>query len=169
LGSQVRAAGLLGNPIDDATLRQHEWEIASKLREITSLRELLAQNSRGAQAGPMTADVLAAQQRAIELAQGATTARILGLERYAGQITAADEADRDWQQATELSKLNGRYLDLVARTASDDYAAGQVAGLTDQLAAAARERNDRLHDADLAAEVLVLPAPGQIGSAAETP
>jgi hypothetical protein len=40
--SEVRAAGLLGNPIDDATLRQHEWEIAVKLREITSLRAMLA-------------------------------------------------------------------------------------------------------------------------------
>src|SRR5208282_4013063 len=38
LGSHVRAAGLLGNPVHDTLLRQHEWEIASKLREITTLR-----------------------------------------------------------------------------------------------------------------------------------
>ncbi len=158
LGSHVRAAGLLGNPVDDELLRQHEWEIADKLREITSLRALLAANTPGTPAGPMTADVLRAQQRAIGVAQEATTSRILALERYAGQITAADDADRDWQLATRLSMLNGKYLDLVARTASDDYATAEIAGLTDQLAAAARARNDRLHDADLAASVLMLPA-----------
>jgi hypothetical protein len=161
LGSQVRAAGLLGNPVDDEALRQHEWEIAGKLREITSLRALLAANTPGTPAGPMTTDVLRAQQRAVELAQEATTTRILALERYATQIAAADDADRDWQLATRLAKLNDRYLDLVARSASDDYAAGEIAGLTEQLAAAARTRNDRLHDADLAASVLVLPESGR--------
>jgi len=156
LGSHVRTAGLLGNPVDDELLRQHEWEIAEKLREITSLRALLAANTPGTPAGPMTTDVLRAQQRAIEMAQEATTARILALERYASQISAADDADRDWQLATRLSKLNDKYLDLVARTASDNHAAGEIAGLTEQLAAAASARNDRLHDADLAASVLVL-------------
>jgi len=157
LGSHVRAAGLLGNPVDDESLRQHEWEIAGKLREITSLRALLAANTPGTPAGPMTTDVLRAQQRAIEVAQEATTSRILALERYADQIIAADDADRDWQLATRLSKLNDKYLDLVARTVSDDYAAGEIAGLTEQLATAARARSDRFHDADLAASVLMLP------------
>ena len=159
LGSHVRAVGLLESPVGDELLRQHEWEIAGRLREITSLRVLHAANTPGTPAGPMTTDVLRAQQRAIEIAQEGTTARILALERYASQITAADDADRDWHLATRLSKLNDKYLDLVARTASDSYAAGEIAGLTDQLAAAARARNDRLHDADLAASVLMLPDP----------
>jgi hypothetical protein len=165
-GSEVRAAGLLAKPVHDAVLGQHEWEIAGKLREITSLRALLAQNTPGTPAGPMTTDVLSAQRRAIELAQQATAARIAALERYARQITAADDADRDWQQAVKLSSLNDRYLDLIARTASDQYAAGQIADLTEQLAAAAQARNARLHDADLAAEVLALPA---IPAPADTP
>ncbi len=156
--SRVRAAGLLGNPVADTELAQHEWEIAGKLCEITNLRALLAANTAGNLVGPMTADVLRAQQRAIEVAQQATTARITALERYARQITAADHADRDWQQATRLSGLNDKYLDLVARTASDDYAAAEITDLTEQLAAAARLRTDRLHDADLAASVLILPA-----------
>jgi hypothetical protein len=157
LGSHVRTAGLLGNPVDDTLLRQHEWEIADKLREITRLRALLATNTLGTPPGPMTADVLRAHQRAIELAQQGTTSRILALERYASQIIAADDAERDWQQATRLSRLNDKYLDLVARTASDDHAADEIENLTEQLATAARTRNDRLHDADLAASALVLP------------
>jgi hypothetical protein len=99
----------------------------------------------------------AGHQRAIELAQEATTARVVALEHYAEQITAADDADRDWQQAVKLSKFNDKYLDLVARTASDEYAIGEIAGLTRQLAVAAKARHDRLHEADLAAHVLTLP------------
>jgi hypothetical protein len=157
LGSRVIAAGLLGNPVDEVLLNQHEWEIARQLREITSLRALLAANTPGSPAGPMTTDVLGAQQRAIEIAQEATTARIHALERYASQVAAADAADHDWQLATTLSNLNDKYLDLVARTASDDYAAGEIARLTEQLTAAAQARDDRLRDADLAASALVLP------------
>jgi hypothetical protein len=113
---------------------QHEWDIARQLQEITSLRSLLAVNSTGSSVGPMTTDVLRAQRRAIELALEATTTRVEALERHAGQIIAADQADRDGQRATTLSHFNDKYLDLVARTASDDYSAGELAGLTEQLA-----------------------------------
>lgn len=156
-GSRVLSAGLLENPVDDALLSQHEWEIAGQLREITGLRALLTTNTPGSPAGPMTTDVLSAQQRATEIAQEATTWRIVALERYARQVIAADAADRDWELATRLSHLNDKYLDLVARTASDDYAAAEIARLTEQLAAAAKARNDRLREADLAASELVLP------------
>ena len=123
LGSQVRAAGLLGNPIDDATLRQHEWEIASKLREITSLRELLAQNSRSAQAGPMTADVLAAQQRAIELAQeaGADDPEAVARELHmliTGSIIGAELGDLD--SAREAKEVAGLVLERAGIAASRD-------------------------------------------------
>jgi len=158
LGSNVRAAGLLENPVQDELLCQHEWEIANTLRDVTIFRSLLAENTRVSPAGPMTADVLAAQRHAIELALDATGARVAALERYARQITAADDADRDWRQAVELSKLNDRYLDLVARTASDEHAASEISRLTEQLAAAAKARYDRLREADLAADVLALPA-----------
>jgi hypothetical protein len=156
LDSSVRAAGLLENPVHDGLLRQHEWEIAGKLREITHFRSLLTENTQGSAAGPMTKDVLSGHQRAIELAQEATAARIAGLERYAEQISAADDADRDWQQAMKLSKFNERYLDLVARTASDEYAVGEIADLGKRLAIATKTRRDRLHEADLAAHVLAL-------------
>jgi len=156
-GSDVRAAGLLAHPVHDDLLGQHEWEIASELRDITKLRSLHAENTQAGPPGPMTTGVLTAHERAVELAHEASIARVAALERYADQIAAADEADRDWQRAAELSKLNDRYLDLVARTASDQHAASEVARLTEQLAAATQARHDRLHEADLAAEVLALP------------
>lgn len=158
-GSRFMATGPLGSIVGDSLLDQHEWEIACQLREITTLRSLLAVNSPSSSVGPMTTDVLRAQQRAIEVAQEATTTRVRALERYASQIIAADQADRDWELATSLSHHNDKYLDLVARTASDDYAAGEIAGLTEQLSAAAKARDDRLREADLAASALVLPPP----------
>ena len=154
--SEVRAAGLLDRPVHDELLSRHEWEIASKLREITEFRTLHKVTTPG-MAGPMTSDVLAAHQRAIELAQEAITARIEALEHYARQIIAADEADRDWQQAVALSKLNDRYLDLVASTTQDEHATSEIVELTERLATAASARNERLHDTDLAAEILILP------------
>lgn len=162
--ASIRESGLvlrtpLGSIVDDSLIDQHEWEIARQLRDITSLRSLLAVNSSSSSAGPMTTDVLRAQQRAIDLAQEAITTRVTALESYARQVLAADQADRDWQQATTLSHLNDKYLDLVARTASDDYAVGEIAGLTEQLSAAAKARDDRLREADLAASALVLPHP----------
>lgn len=156
LGSRVHTAGLLLNDVTEQVLREHEWQIASKLREITDLRSVLAANAPGARPGPMTTQVLSALREAVELGQHALAARIAALERYARQVAAADDADRDWRQAVELSKLNDRYRDLVARTASDEYATCQLAGLAEQLAAATAARNDRLREADLAAEVLVL-------------
>jgi hypothetical protein len=156
-GSSLMATSPLGSIVDDSLLDQHEWEVACQLREITNLRSLLAANSPSSSVGPMTTDVLRAQQCAIEVAQEATTTRVVALERYASQVIAADEADRDWQLATRLSHLNDKYLDLVARTASDDYAAGEIAGLTEQLIAAAKVRDERLREADLAASALILP------------
>jgi hypothetical protein len=158
LGSEVRAAGLLANPVHDGLLRQHEWEIAGQLSEITKFRSLLAENTLGSSAGPMTKDVLKSHQRAIELAQAATVARVVALERYAEQVSAADEADRDWQQAVKLSKFNDEYLDLVARAASDEYAVGEIADLGEKLRTVAEARRDRLHEADLTACVLTWPA-----------
>jgi hypothetical protein len=157
LGSRVRAAGLLLTDVPEQVLREHEWQIARKLREVTDLRRVLAENIPGASPGPMTTQVLSAQRQAIEMAHQAIAARVTALDRYARQVAAADDADRDWRDAVKLSKLNDRYLDLVARTASDECASGYLAGLAEQLATATAARNDRLREADLAAEVLVLP------------
>lgn len=158
-GSYVRAAGLLENPVQDEVLSQHEWDIAVELAKITKLRSLHQENARLGPAGPMTTDVLTAHQRAVDLAQEATAARVAALERYAEQVTAADEADRDWRRAAKLSELNDQYLDLVARTASDEHAVREITRLTEQLQAAAQARQDTLRQADLAAAVLALPAP----------
>jgi hypothetical protein len=158
LSSRVRADGLLGNPVDDAMLRENEWQIAGRLRTITSLRSLRRADAAGGPVGPLANDVLERQRRALELAQEGTISRVIALECYAAQIAAADEAERDYQQATRLARHNDKYLDLVAHTASDNRATEEITGMTEWLAIATRTRRERLHDADLAARALVLPS-----------
>ena len=78
LGSDVRTAGLL-EP-DEPALRRHEWEIACAMRQLTEMRGLTPADAR---AGPLTAAVLEAQQRALVLAAEAAGSRVGALERYA--------------------------------------------------------------------------------------
>lgn len=156
LASEVYAADLCA-AVPESVLRRHEWEIAIALREITELRVEHASSASAGGPGPMTAAVLASQQRALTLAQDGTAARVSALERYAVQVKAADAAQRDWQNAVRISGLNDKYLDLVARTAADEHAVAEIAGLTAQAAAAARVFQDSLEQAALAAEILALP------------
>jgi hypothetical protein len=157
LASDAHKAGLLEHPIEEGTLRLHEWEIASRLLEITKGRSQLERDTPANPAGPLTAEVLNAQRRYIALAEEPVAARVSGLEDYDQRIRAADDADRDWRQALQASKSNDQYRTLLAGTAADEYAIREITELRARIAAAAQARKDRLREADLAAEVLALP------------
>jgi hypothetical protein len=155
LDSGADQAGL-PDVVTEGTLRQHEWEIAVALRDITDLRAEQELNA-AASAGPMTAAVLEPHQRAVQLAQEAIVSRVTALERYAAEIGAAEIAYRDWQDALRISGWNDRYLDLVARTAADEHAVSEISGLTEQAAAAARTFRDTVGQVTRAAAALALP------------
>lgn len=154
--SEVYTADLR-TTVSASVLKQHEWDIAVALRNITELRAEYASSASAEGSGPMTATVLASQQRALTLAQDATASRVSALERYAAQLEAVDAAQRDWQCAMRVAGLNDKYLDLVARTAADQHAIAEIANLTEQAAEAARVFQDSLQQAALAAEALTLP------------
>src|SRR5215472_14338594 len=139
----------------EPVLRQHEWEIAVALREITELLLDLVSSYAGGTAGPMTTAVLVSQNRAISIARDATTARVLALELLAAQV--AEAARRDWETAHRMAANNDKYLDLVARTAADQYATVEITGLAEQAAVAAQAFRETLQQATLAAEALALP------------
>jgi hypothetical protein len=121
--------------VAESTLLRHEWEIAVALRDITDLRAEHGLNA-AVSAGPMTNAVLKSQESALVQAQEAITARVAELERYAECVRAAGTAYRDWRDALRLSGLNDMYLDLVARTAADEYAVAEISGLAERAAAA---------------------------------
>lgn len=143
--------------VREPVLRQHEWEIAVPLREITELLLDLASSYAGGTAGPMTTAILISQNRAISLARDATTARVLALELLAEQVAMAEAARRDWETAHRMAANNDRYLDLVARTAADQHATVEITGLAEQAAEAAQAFRETLQQATLAAEALALP------------
>jgi hypothetical protein len=145
--------------VDERVLRRHEWEIAVALREISELLLDLASSYAGGRAGPMTTAMLVSQNRAISLARDATTARVLSLEILAAQVAAADAARRDWETAHRMAADNDRYRDLVARTAADEHATMEIAGLAEQAAEAGQALRETLQQATLAAEALALPEP----------
>jgi hypothetical protein len=134
--------GVLPDIVADGTLRRHEWEIAVALRDITELRTEHEFNAADSM-GPITDAVLQPHQRA--------------LERYANQVSAAGTAYRDWQDALRVSRLNDRYLDLVARTAADQHAVIEISDLAEQAAAAAQAYRETVQDVSLAAATLELP------------
>jgi hypothetical protein len=150
-------AGDLRGAVEEPILRQHEWEIAVALREITELLLDLASSYGGGTAGPMTTAILVSQNRAVTIAQNATTARVLSLELLAAQVAAAEAARRDWETAHRMAANNDRYLDLVARTAADERATVEITGLAEQAAEAAQAFRETLQRATLAAEALALP------------
>jgi hypothetical protein len=154
--SRVYAGDLRGT-VDETVLRQHEWEIAVALREITELLlDLVSSYGRGT-AGPMTTAVLVSQNRATSIARDATTARVLALELLAAQVAGAEAAQRDWETAHQMASNNDKYLDLVARTAADQQATVEITGLAEQAAQAAQAFRETLQRATLAAEALALP------------
>ena len=149
-------AGDLRAIVAVADLRQHEWDIAVALREITELLLDLLSGYAGGMAGPMTTAVLLSQNRAISIARDAITARVVALESLAAQVGAAEAARRDWETAHRMAANNDKYLDLVARTAADQHAAVEITGLAEQAAEAAEAFRETLQQATLAARALAL-------------
>ena len=150
-------AGDLRGAVEEPVLRQHEWEIAVALREITELLLDLVSSYAGGTAGPMTTAVLVSQNRAISIARDATTARVLALELLAAQVAAAEAARRDGETAHRMAANNDKYLDLVARTAADQHATVEITDLAERTAEAAQAFRETLQRAALAAEALALP------------
>ena len=149
-------AGDLRAIVAEPALRQHEWEIAVALREITELLLDLVSDYAGGTAGPMTTQVLLSQNRAISIARDAITARVAALESLAAQVAAAEAARRDWETAHRMAANNDKYLDLVARTAADQHATVEITGLAEQAGEAAQAFRETLQQATLAARALAL-------------
>lgn len=138
--------------VQSKALLLHAWEIAVALRDIAERRAELPHDD----IGPITAPVVAAQAKAIKIAEDATKARITALEQYAAQVARADAARRDWTTAQEAAKRNDKYLDLVARTAADEHATADLGNLGASAAEATRILQETLADAANAAETLAL-------------
>jgi hypothetical protein len=123
--SQVYRDALVDRAAVSRILADQQRDIAEALREQARLRARRAELPAFA-AGPMTAEVRGSLTDAAQLAESSLAGRVGALERYAAEIREADAAYRDWQQAARLTELHGQHLDMLARTAADEY---QIAGI----------------------------------------
>ncbi len=135
--SRTAAAGRIEDPAPQAT--RDEWEIACALRDLTSARARQAPAAAGGQEEdlPWAHEVISS-----------VTARVEALERYAGQVAAADGALSRQEHALEASvreppedhapaaptasarpEDDGKVVDLLARTARDEHAITDLAHL----------------------------------------
>ena len=92
LASDVYKEGRLDHAANAADLRQHEWEIACRLRAIAIRRWDYIRTTSAGVPGPQTAAVLNAHSRAIAFAQDATARSVNELRRYSSVVEAADLA-----------------------------------------------------------------------------
>jgi hypothetical protein len=90
----------------------------------------------------MAATLLGHQARTAQLAEASVANRVAALERFVGEIRAADDAYRDWQQAAALAELSDQHLDLLARTAADEHGIAELEAMS-QHARAIRLRPPR--------------------------
>jgi hypothetical protein len=130
-GSEICRAGLLDESATCLALAEQEWDIAVALRDHGRLRRRRAGQARG-EVGPETAEVLKWQADAARLADASIGARVAALERYAGEVRAADLAYRDWRRAQALHEQGGQHLDMLARTAADQHGIAEVDELSRQ-------------------------------------
>ena len=157
--SQVYRTGLVDQPAVSAALTEQEWDIAQALREQAGLRakraelsELLEQSGpsglsglSGRPAGPQAARLLDRHVQAAQAAEDSVASRVAALERYVAEIREADAAYRDWQHAAALTDLSGPHLDMLARTAADQYHIAEIEAMSRHARAihlALRERRD---------------------------
>jgi hypothetical protein len=127
--SAVYRDGLVDEPAVSTALAEQEWDIALALREQARLRARRAELSQG-HAGPVAATLLDRQVRAARLAEASVARRVTALERYVGEVRAADAAYRDWQSAAALAELDGQHLDLLARTAADEHGIAEIEAMS---------------------------------------
>jgi hypothetical protein len=155
--SEVYRMDLLGEAPSSWLLRQHEWEIATRLRKITLRRADYTLSMSAGVPGPQTAAVLGAHRRAVMVAQEAASRRVSQLQDYAGVVVAADAALRDWRTAEQQAGKNHVYLDLVAQGAGDEHAVAEFTHLIEQASRTRDAFQATLNQAMIAAEPLVLP------------
>ena len=129
--SEVCQADLLDQAAVGAALADQEWDIAVALREQAQLRARRAELSTIG-AGPATAALLARHAQAAQLAESSIAARVGALEDFAAEVREADAAYRDWRQVASLAELDAQHVDLVARTAADEYAVAHIEAMTQQ-------------------------------------
>ncbi|WP_189177559.1 hypothetical protein [Streptomyces lasiicapitis] len=134
LGSSVHRLSLLDRPRNEVMLPEHEWEIATGLRDYSRLVEQEPATPRSEK----VTELLGVRRKALDVSRDSIERRVTALEAYADQVTEADATYEELQQIQQLSDGSSDVLDLLARTARDDLAAAELDSLTGEAAVVAK-------------------------------
>jgi len=130
--SQSHARGPAAGAARCAVLPHLVWDVAQELAELTRQRRLI--DRLAPDAGPATKAALAPRMAALEKAAVALHERVAALEAHARRVVELDDAQRDLATARTLAAQDPT-LDLLSRRTLDAFAAEDIAGLSDQVAA----------------------------------
>ena len=129
--AEIVQSDLLDEPATSTLLAEQEWQIALAVKEQARLRALRARLREPSPHTP-AAELLEEHRRAARAADRSIANRVAALERYAAEISLADTAYRDWRQHAAVAELTGAHLDLLARTAADEYGIAELEALTER-------------------------------------
>ncbi|MCT9093507.1 hypothetical protein N4G70_32260 [Streptomyces sp. ASQP_92] len=126
--SRVHREDLIDRAANEHMLPAQLWEIASSLALYSKLCRQEPDHPQGA----ALIRVLRDRRRALEVSLHGVTCRVRALENYAQQSAEADARYAELEQIQYLSDRSDQVLDLVARTAGDEHAVEEVAGMAAQ-------------------------------------
>uniref|UniRef100_A0AAU2AJR6 Uncharacterized protein n=1 Tax=Streptomyces sp. NBC_00093 TaxID=2975649 RepID=A0AAU2AJR6_9ACTN len=156
LNSTVHLRGLIDRQRNEVSVPAQVWEITDALREYSRLVQKEPETAEDTQ---VTA-LLDTRRRALQISVDGIERRVIALEEYASKVAEADQQygklQKTQQAADQLTADSEDVLDLLARTARDDFAVAEIEGMTGEAAAAATAAATALEAAREAA-VIALP------------
>ncbi|MBF8187431.1 hypothetical protein ITP53_17160 [Nonomuraea sp. K274] len=154
LSSRVHRAGLIDTIDNQVTLPEEIWQIAQRLRRLSSMH---AEHGRIIPRELPTGmeDAFKPYTRALDTAWTSLTQRVRHLEGYAKQVLKADKVYHAHRRLEALAAKTPEYQMLLADTLRDELAHERIKELADQAAHVRKLFEESIHEARQAAGELI--------------
>lgn len=154
LGSKVHRAGLIDSIDNQVTLPEEIWQIAQRLRKLSSMH---AEHGKliPRELPPGMEEAFKPYTSALDAAWSSLSHRVRHLEKYAKQVIKADKVYQTHKRLEALAARTPEYQQLIAETVHDQLARRHIKELADQAAHARKMFEESITQARLAAGELL--------------
>ncbi|TMR96768.1 hypothetical protein [Nonomuraea basaltis] len=154
LNSKVHRAGLIDTIDNQVTLPEEVWQIAQRLRKLSSMH---AEHGKliPRELPPGMEDAFRPYTSALDAAWTSLSQRVRHLEKYAKQVIKTDKVYRTHQRLEALAAKTPEYQQLIAETVHDQLAHQHIKELADQAAHARKLFEESITQARQAAGALL--------------
>lgn len=154
LNSKVQQAGLIDSIDNQVTLPEEIWQIAQRLRKLSSMH---AEHGKliPRELPPGMEDAFKPYTSALDAAWTSLSQRVRHLEKYAKQVIKADKVYHTHKRLEALAARTPEYQQLIAETVHDQLAREHIRQLADQAAHARKMFEESIAQARLAAGELL--------------